>query len=122
MVERDANVGRRIGDRIRLQRRALGLTQSKLAAAIEKSQNSISDFETGVAMPAGETLRRLSIVLQMPADWILNGAPGVPGEMQDLLVRLIDAFGDDGPGLLANATDEELARFVRLFRAVVDEK
>lgn len=113
---------RRIGVRVRLQRQARGLTQTDLARLIGRTQSSISEFESGAIVPSGRTLQRLSVALDMPVDWILNGSPGVTGETQDLLVRLIEAFGETGAAELSNATDAELRRLVRLFRASRDEK
>lgn len=118
----DSQVARRIGDRIRIQRRVLRLTQKELGERIGKSQNSVSEFETGTITPSGETLRRLSLALDQPADWILNGATSLADETQDLLARLLEAFGEDGPRLLSEASDDDLKRLARLFRALQAEK
>jgi len=51
-----------IGQRIRVARKAAGLTQVELAAAIDLTQPDISAIERGHRKPFGEPIRRLKAI------------------------------------------------------------
>lgn len=63
------------GARLRQRRRELGMTQRELAKVANLSPAAISQFESGVRMPAGKTLRNLSDALKTTVDWLLGRAP-----------------------------------------------
>jgi len=55
--------------RLTLARKRRGLTKTRLAALSELSVRSLTSFESGEAIPADETLSRLSDVLKFPPDF-----------------------------------------------------
>jgi Zn-dependent peptidase ImmA (M78 family)/DNA-binding XRE family transcriptional regulator len=55
--------------RLRLARETAGLKQSQLATLLELSSAAVSQFESGVAKPSAATLRRLSMLLEFPAEF-----------------------------------------------------
>jgi hypothetical protein len=55
---------------LRALRRWRDITQSDLAAKADVGQGYISDLESGRRMGAPETLRRLALVLDVPAEWL----------------------------------------------------
>ena len=57
-----------VGSFIRRQRLAAHLTQQELADAIQMTNRSISEWETGRAIPGREALRRLARVFQVGLD------------------------------------------------------
>lgn len=105
-----------LGDRVRFKRTLLGITQVELARRIAKDQTAISKIENGVHVPSGETLLALSRALGESVDWLASGGD-VANELETLISRLLDAFGEDGIRQLETATDEELEQLARLFAA-----
>ena len=65
------------GRRMAGMRKALGLSQSQLAEAIDVPPAFISHLETGKRLPSVPTLRRLAIALRCSADFLL-GIEGRP--------------------------------------------
>lgn len=118
MGECDNDEKRSTGERIRLKRRYLGLTQEELARRIGRDQTSISNFETGAIQPSGSTLRLLAEALDEPIDWISTGGRYRSGKIETVIARLVAAFGEEADELLAGATDEDLATMVRILRAI----
>jgi transcriptional regulator with XRE-family HTH domain len=72
-----------IGDRVRLRRQELGLTQQELAARAGGGQSSINRIENGETPdPRSSTLNALSVALKVPVAWLQGeeGADSPPGE------------------------------------------
>lgn len=59
-----------IGTRIRDARKEAGLTQAGLASSVGRSQNTISDWERGVATPGLDEIFELSKSLEVNPAWI----------------------------------------------------
>jgi transcriptional regulator with XRE-family HTH domain len=57
-----------VGSFIRRQRLAARLTQQELADAIQMTNRSVSEWETGRAIPGREALRRLARLFQIGLD------------------------------------------------------
>ena len=53
-------------------RKENGLTQLKVAEELDISRQAISRWESGVAMPSTENLRRLSELYSVPLDYLIN--------------------------------------------------
>ncbi len=87
-----------IGERVRQQRRAIGLTQETLASRAELSKSHLSEIESGVTGAAGLIYLRLADALEMPIQWLLTGqdppvaAPGPPKVLPEVSV-VADAEG-----------------------------
>lgn len=63
---------KKLGKKIKLARVERDLTQSQLAELIQAKQKSISRYETGLALPALETLEKLAKTLQKPFAYFLD--------------------------------------------------
>lgn len=61
------------GERIRMRRKALKLTQQVVAAGIGVSHVAVSQWEKEETVPRGENLLRLAELLQCTAAWIIDG-------------------------------------------------
>ncbi|MBD5535186.1 MAG: helix-turn-helix transcriptional regulator [Lachnospiraceae bacterium] len=61
------------GDRIRLKRTLLGLTQEEMAEKINRATKYYADIERGSCGMSIETLMALSASLDMPLDYIIYG-------------------------------------------------
>jgi len=62
-----------VGDRIRLRRKALKLTQKAVAEKISVSHVAISQWEKEETLPRGENLLRLAEVLGCAPSWLVDG-------------------------------------------------
>ena len=76
-------LGRAIGDRLRLRRNELDLTQEELRARLEVEQMYISRtqysrIEIGEVLPDAAQLIVLCAVLDVSLDWLLLGDKGKP--------------------------------------------
>ena len=61
------------GQRLRDTRRALGLTQSQLAAVAGVHHAQIGRYENKGAVPAADVLTRLASALQTSGDFLIDG-------------------------------------------------
>ncbi len=66
-----------IGERIKSQRKKLGLTQPQIKELADISSGTLSDIENGKALPATPSLIKLSKALKCSIDWILIGEPPI---------------------------------------------
>lgn len=71
-----------VGQRIKRQRKHLGLTQEELANQIGSSMNYISKIERGISTPLAKMLRKISIALQKPIDYFQMDQPGINPDYQ----------------------------------------
>lgn len=74
-----------IGQRIRRERLALGMTQRELAKAVEVGVPHISKVEAGHEKPSEDLLRRLAQVFEADADELLLVARRLPETMLEEL-------------------------------------
>lgn len=62
-----------IGKRIKTLRTRRGLTQSKLACAVGVTRPTVISWERGVTVPVLYTLKRLSGVLGVTLEYLMEG-------------------------------------------------
>ena len=62
----------RIGEEIRKNRNAKGMTQDELSEKIGISRNYVSDLENDRYMPSVKTLSKIAVVLQMDLNFLLK--------------------------------------------------
>lgn len=67
-----------IGNRIRISRENVGLTQEELAEKLNLSAQFISTIERGVAGASLATIIRLCEVLNVSSEWLLRGLKATP--------------------------------------------
>lgn len=72
---------RRLGERIKQRRTALGISQVKLAAILEVNQSQVSRYELGEVEPPLTVLRGLAIALKCSTDWLLDLTDDLPPEV-----------------------------------------
>jgi len=61
-----------IGEKIRDQRKMLGMTQGDLAEAAGLTSRTVSKYETGLTEPRGSNLKKLCSVLHVAPAYLLN--------------------------------------------------
>ena len=64
-------------------RKEKGLTQLKVAEELNVSRQAISRWESGVAMPSTENLRRLSELYSVPLDYLINEDSEQPARVEE---------------------------------------
>lgn len=62
-----------VGERIRLTRLALRLTQAEFGQRFGVPQNAVSQYERGVKMPSYEALNEMCDAFRITSDWVLRG-------------------------------------------------
>lgn len=64
-----------IGERIRIRRKELKITQTQIQEEIGISSGNLSGIESGKSLPSTSALIGLSKILDCTTDWILTGNP-----------------------------------------------
>jgi transcriptional regulator with XRE-family HTH domain len=78
MVKKSPNpIDKHVGSRIRIRRRALGMSQRKLACAIGLTFQQIQNYENGTNRIGAGRLQQLSHVLQAPPAFFFKHSPNV---------------------------------------------
>lgn len=79
-----ASLDRRIGERIRLRRTELGLTQEQLASALGISYQQVQKYENGVNRISASRLAEIAQKLEVPIGWFVEepeeAEPGDPAK------------------------------------------
>jgi len=73
MDEHFLSARRTLGERVRLQRRLLGISQEELAFRADIDRTYISQIERGVGNPSLQVLLRLAGVLQIKFAQLVEG-------------------------------------------------
>lgn len=84
-------------ERLRLQRKASGLTQERAAALLNVERSTYAKYETGQSMPHQDTLLAVADLFQVSLDYLFGRAQGE---------GITSNLRDDGtlPGLTPKAT------------------
>lgn len=80
--------------RLKIERRAAGITQAKLAAVAKLSVQSVSNYERGVATPSAAILKRMAKALRIAPNKLVDTANDV--ELNEL--RYGAGLGQDAVG------------------------
>lgn len=83
-----------IGARIKASRINLGYTQAQLSSILNVTENAVTQWETGRAVPGMDRIEALLPILKVSREWLLTGME--PGELtraqtktEERLLRLI---------------------------------
>ena len=107
------------GDRIRLKRTLLGLTQDEMAEKIDRATKYYADIERGSCGMSIETLMALSSALNMSLDYIIYGKTNSEKEKEtntkerDALIEAINSCSE--------RTKTYSLRLLKLFLAACDD-
>ena len=71
--------GRRLGNRLKLHRARLGLTQGQLADAVSVSRRTVNSVENEVFVPSTELALRMAEVMGVPVEELFFLAPADNG-------------------------------------------
>jgi transcriptional regulator with XRE-family HTH domain len=65
-----------VGKRLRMRRLMLDMTQQNLAAALGLTFQQVQKYEKGTNRVSASRLQQLGLILQVPAPFFFEGAPG----------------------------------------------
>jgi transcriptional regulator with XRE-family HTH domain len=94
-----------IGKRLRLARQQMGLSQSKVAKALNLSRPAVSEMEAGRRKVATEELSRLSQLFDVPMTWLAcvdTSESEVWQEQRDLAALYLSKMSLDQIDLVLN--------------------
>jgi transcriptional regulator with XRE-family HTH domain len=69
-----------VGKRVRMRRLMLGLSQTKIADALDLTFQQVQKYEKGSNRIGASRLQHISQILQVPVDFFFEGAPHEPGQ------------------------------------------
>lgn len=75
-----ASLDQQIGERIRLRRTELGLTQDQLAAALGVSYQQVQKYENGANRISAVRLWQIGQRLDVPVGWFFDEVEGTGGD------------------------------------------
>lgn len=79
----DSKFRKAVGNRMRILRGKLGLTQVELAKTVGSSKSTICGYELGDSSPGLDLVATLAELADVSCDWIIRGSDGAPGEPPD---------------------------------------
>lgn len=104
-----------IGERIKLARKKLGITQQELADSIGLKRNTIANYEIGQIQPSDRTVADICRVHNISEEWLRTGQ----GEM--FIQISPDEELDYILGQIGAGADETIVRIIRAYWKL-DEK
>ena len=88
-------IDKHVGNRVRMRRKMLGMTQVKLAAAMRLTFQQIQKYEKGKNRISASRLVQSAHILQVPVTFFFEGVPGVPGVPQAKGAAPLPAYVSD---------------------------
>lgn len=98
----------RVGQRVRERRKVLGITQDRLAQALDLTFQQVQKYERGVNRMSASKLFEAAQVLEVPVNWFFDGdaVEGRPGGAPPVQ--------SDGAVVPARETRDLLAAYLKL--------
>jgi transcriptional regulator with XRE-family HTH domain len=90
------NLAQLVGERVRTERQARGLSVGALAAAAHVGKGSLSEIENGVRNPTMSTLYALAGALGVPLATLIADRPGARVASPGVEARLLDVSHEGG--------------------------
>ena len=72
-------IDRHVGNRMRMRRMMLGMSQEKLGDALGLTFQQVQKYEKGTNRIGASRLQQISLILQVPVAFFFEGAPPPPG-------------------------------------------
>ena len=83
------NLKKDLGNRIRLQRKNMNMTQEKLAEKLDISVKHLSEVERGISGLSLENLAKISIILEKSIDYLVKGCTSeIDNDFSNLLQNI----------------------------------
>src|SRR3974390_3882615 len=78
-------IDKHVGSRVRMRRMMLAMSQEKLGDALGLTFQQVQKYEKGTNRNGASRLQQISSILQVPVAFFFEGAPSLPGGMEDIL-------------------------------------
>ena len=92
-----------VGNRVRERRLALGMTQQKLAEAVDLTFQQIQKYEKGTNRIGGSRLQQFANILKVSVPFFFEGGPNAPSQRKtkavDPLISDVSEFISSSDGL-----------------------
>lgn len=102
---RPSDVDVRVGDRLRLRRKVLGMTQAELGERCAVSAQQIHKYEQGLSSMSAGRLAKFSAVLAVSVGWFFGEDDVGSGLPTELLNLLSDPYNIEAISLLTQVDD-----------------
>lgn len=99
-----------VGDRIKLRRNMLGLSQEKLGDALGVTFQQVQKYEKGTNRVGASRLQAVSKILQVPVEFFFEDAPDVSGSGKGAQITNMDAQASSHLEFLATNEGVKLNR------------
>ena len=81
MQQKAANpIDRHVGNRVRMRRKMLSMSQTKLGDALGITFQQVQKYENGTNRVSASRLQQMCHILQVPVSFFFEGAPHLPGQ------------------------------------------
>jgi transcriptional regulator with XRE-family HTH domain len=118
---RPSHVDSRVGDRLKLRRKILGLTLAELGERCALSAQQVHKYEQGLSSMSAARLAQVADVLSVPVGWFFDEGDTDRGLPSELLNFLADPQNMKVISLLIEINDPSTKRLVvRLVQDVAD--
>jgi transcriptional regulator with XRE-family HTH domain len=77
-------VDKHVGSRVRMRRKMLGMSQTKLGDALGITFQQVQKYEKGANRIGAGRLQHISHILQIPVPFFFEGAPHLPGKPEGI--------------------------------------
>jgi len=120
-------IDKQVGSQVRARRQALGMSQSKLAAAVGLTFQQIQKYETGRNRISASRLHQFSNILGVPVPFFFQDSPRSPSQRKlkpaDTAITLLSEFisSADGRNLMKAYTKIKDAKLRRRIAAFIEE-
>ena len=96
-----------VGNRVRMRRMMLGMSQTNLASAVGVTFQQVQKYEKGTNRVSASRLQQMSRVLQVAIPFFFEGLPGTPGRSKG---KHDEPYGSDILQLFTTSDGLNLAR------------
>lgn len=115
--QRPIDVNRLIGERLRVRRQLLGITQKELADRVGLAFQMVSKYETGQSTITVFRLQKFADELQVPLDYLIQGIGDINEMPDDMISMLADRDNTEVLKLFGEINDPAVrAAFLQMLR------
>ncbi len=115
--QRPVDVSKLIGDRLRVRRQLLGITQKELADRVGLAFQMVSKYETGQSTITIFRLQKFADELQVPLDYLIRGIGEIDEMPDDMISMLADRENTEVLKLFGKIDDPAVrAAFLQMLR------
>ena len=112
----EGNFNRHLGSKLRMRRLALGLTQTKVAQAINVTFQQIQKYEKGTNGISSLRIMQLGRILKVPVMYFFEDYPEYPAESATNNAEEVDLNYSFLAKLFSNLSDKQKERILQILK------